>query len=227
MCIKRSCRRCRNKYRNVGNFWQRIYNTVENYIITTLQCFQNTFSGKKSRLFLVCSTCIFISSIPQNLDFSGQIHCWSFITNHVDHIPVLKMQASCNVILGSSGGCSGAQDTGCILHLSRLLDLECRGCGDEFPLQVSRRWSGSLGFCKFSSGCMVTSSCCFSLSLFFKCHIFVHNCSPYVKLSNICECLSIAITAFCGLSKLHQKNSLCSNSVLHCCKTFPKCFYFS
>lgn len=40
-----------------------------------------------------------------------------------------------------------------------------------------------------------------------KCDISVHGCSPYVKLSNICECLSTAITAYCGLSKLYQKYS--------------------
>lgn len=73
------------------------------------------------------------------------------------------------------------------------------------------RWTCSVGLSKLNVSCAVASSCCVSLTFHFKYVISVHavySCSPYVKLSNTWDCLSMAITTFCELRKLYPEHSL-------------------
>lgn len=148
MCIKRT--QCRNKYRNIGNLWKRVYNTVEITLLLHCNAFKILLLIKISGWFYLAPLfSIFISSIPQNLDFSGQINCWSFITNQVDHILLIKMKSSCSVSWYPLESCSGTQDTEGVLHLSSPLELECRACGGEFPLQVGG--GGALWACTSSA----------------------------------------------------------------------------
>lgn len=212
MCIRRT--QCRNKYRNIGNLWKRIYNTVEIALLLHCNAFKTLPLIKISGWFYLAPLfSIFISCIPQNLDFLGQINCWSFIAHQVDHILIIKMKSSCCVVLVSSGVMlryPGHWRCSSPLHLPWAWG---QGLWRWVPT-TGGRWRCSLGLCKLSTRCVVTSSCCFSLSLRFKYDISVQGCSQYEKLSNICECLSVNITAFYGIGKSYPKYSLLFNLVM-------------
>lgn len=186
----------RTWYRNIGNLGKRVYNTVENYFTATLQCFQNAFSDKNFRLVLVhlatrylqliyCTEPWFLRS--DSLLVLHKEPGWPHPST--ENIDLLR----CDLLPGIIGSCvrvrvcSGTQDSLCVLHFSSPLAVGHCSCGDEFPLQVSilvaQKVEVLRGLGQVDAGCVVASSCCFSLTFRFKCHL----CSHSVQLFPICK----------------------------------------
>lgn len=187
-------------FRNTGNLGKRVYNTVGSYIIATLQCFQNAFSGKNFRLVLVHPTRRYLQLI-----YSTEPR---FLMS--DLLLVLHNEP----VWPQNTGFLWC-DLGIIRVVFRHVLLTCVAVAQMSSHSWSaawwlRRWRCSIGLFKLDVSCAVASSCCFSLTFCFRCVISVHTVysySPYVKLSNIWNC-QIAITILCGLRNLYPKCAL-------------------
>ena len=133
--------------------------------------------------------------------------------SQVDHFPILKIQASCKVILVSLGVSFRhvfAQVLKmCVCFFSpALLLLSVAVVEMRSHCRWPRRWRCSVGLSKLDVSSAVVSNCCFSLAFHFRCVISVHavySCSPYVKLSNIWDCLKYSYNYFLWAKEIVPK----------------------